>query len=74
VGRPVIWGLASEGEAGVAKVLQMLKDELELAMALTGCVKVSDISRNHVQTEQDRLAQSMWALTMQGQSIVMKNL
>ncbi|CAM6129438.1 unnamed protein product [Calypogeia fissa] len=57
VGRPVLWGLASEGETGVKKVLQMLKDEFELAMALAGCVKVSDINRNHVQTEQQRMAQ-----------------
>lgn len=55
VGRPVVWGLAADGEAGVSKVLQMLRDELELAMALSGCTKVSDINRNHVQTEEDRL-------------------
>jgi (S)-2-hydroxy-acid oxidase len=57
VGRPVLWGLATDGEAGVKKVLQMLREEFELAMALAGCVKVSDITRNHVQTEQERLAQ-----------------
>ncbi|KAK7833720.1 peroxisomal (s)-2-hydroxy-acid oxidase glo4, partial [Quercus suber] len=31
IGRPVIYGLAAKGEYGVRKVIQMLKDELELA-------------------------------------------
>lgn len=37
VGRPVLWGLANAGAAGVAHVLRLLRDELEIAMALTGC-------------------------------------
>ena len=37
IGRPVVYGLAVEGEAGVSKVLQMLRDELELTMSLVGC-------------------------------------
>ncbi|KAG6545200.1 hypothetical protein Mapa_013312 [Marchantia paleacea] len=57
VGRPVLWGLASEGETGVKKVLQMLREEFQLAMALAGATKVSDITRAHVQTEQERMAQ-----------------
>jgi isopentenyl diphosphate isomerase/L-lactate dehydrogenase-like FMN-dependent dehydrogenase len=36
VGRAVLWGLAADGEAGVAYVLRLLKDELDLAMALAG--------------------------------------
>jgi len=43
IGRPYIWGLALEGEAGVKRVLAMLKDELELAMALAGCATVEAI-------------------------------
>ncbi|KAI5594206.1 hypothetical protein BDE02_03G059800 [Populus trichocarpa] len=58
VGRPVIYGLAAKGEAGVRKVMHMLKDELELTMALAGCPSVEDISRSHVRTDRDRL-QSM---------------
>ncbi|KAI9397696.1 hypothetical protein POPTR_003G069400v4 [Populus trichocarpa] len=58
VGRPVIYGLAAKGEAGVRKVMHMLKDELELTMALAGCPSVKDISRSHVRTDRDRL-QSM---------------
>ena len=37
VGRPAIYGLAHAGAAGVAHVLRLLRDELEIAMALTGC-------------------------------------
>jgi (S)-2-hydroxy-acid oxidase len=51
VGRPIIYGLAVKGESGVKKVLEMLHDELELAMSLSGCCRVKDITRSHVQTE-----------------------
>ena len=54
VGRPVIFGLAADGEDGVRKVMKMLKDELELTMALSGCPSVQDITRSHVTTECDR--------------------
>lgn len=37
VGRPYVFGLAAAGAVGVAHVLQMLRGELEVAMALTGC-------------------------------------
>jgi 4-hydroxymandelate oxidase len=37
VGRPVLHGLANAGAQGVAHVLRLLRDELEMAMALTGC-------------------------------------
>ncbi|MDZ4357142.1 MAG: alpha-hydroxy-acid oxidizing protein, partial [Variovorax sp.] len=37
VGRPVIHGLANAGATGVAHVIRLLRDELEIAMALCGC-------------------------------------
>jgi 4-hydroxymandelate oxidase len=37
VGRPILWGLAVGGRAGVAEVLALLRDDLERAMALGGC-------------------------------------
>ncbi|KAG2728591.1 hypothetical protein I3760_01G212600 [Carya illinoinensis] len=55
IGRPVVFGLAAKGEHGVKRVIQMLKDELELAMALSGCPSVKDITRSHVRTERERL-------------------
>lgn len=45
VARPTIWGLAAEGEAGVAGVLEILRAEFENAMALTGCRSVDEIGR-----------------------------
>jgi 4-hydroxymandelate oxidase len=42
IGRPVLHGLANSGAVGVAHVLRLLRDELEIAMALTGCRDLSD--------------------------------
>ncbi|KAK4269047.1 hypothetical protein QN277_022253 [Acacia crassicarpa] len=55
VGRPVIFGLAAKGEAGVRQVIETLKTELELTMALSGCPTLKDITRKHVKTEKERL-------------------
>ncbi|MGA7879974.1 MAG: alpha-hydroxy acid oxidase [Terrimicrobiaceae bacterium] len=48
VGRPILWGLAVGGEAGVKHVLEMLRQEFDLAMALSGCPRLSAISRDLV--------------------------
>ena len=46
LGRPVLWGLALDGAAGVAAVLGHLRGELDLAMALCGCPRIADITRD----------------------------
>jgi isopentenyl diphosphate isomerase/L-lactate dehydrogenase-like FMN-dependent dehydrogenase len=43
IGRPVLWGLAVNGEAGVGHVLDLLTAELELAMALAGAASVAEL-------------------------------
>ncbi|MBD1899653.1 alpha-hydroxy-acid oxidizing protein [Trichocoleus sp. DQ-A3] len=48
LGRPVLWGLAVGGEAGVRHVLELLRDELDLAIALSGCAKLQDIDSSLV--------------------------
>jgi isopentenyl diphosphate isomerase/L-lactate dehydrogenase-like FMN-dependent dehydrogenase len=48
VGRPPLWGLAAGGEAGAARVLELLRGELELALALCGCASPSQLGRDHV--------------------------
>jgi 4-hydroxymandelate oxidase len=48
IGRAFMWGLAAGGEEGVARVLAMLRSELELAMALCGCRSVGEINRDLV--------------------------
>ncbi|HEY1102127.1 MAG TPA: alpha-hydroxy acid oxidase [Burkholderiaceae bacterium] len=42
VGRPYIYGLANAGAAGVAHVVRLLRDELEIAMALCGCATLAE--------------------------------
>ncbi len=37
IGRPVLWGLAVDGEQGEKNVLEILKKEFRLAMMLCGC-------------------------------------
>ncbi|MBD6616580.1 alpha-hydroxy-acid oxidizing protein [Komarekiella sp. 'clone 1'] len=43
IGRPVLWGLAVAGQVGVSHVISLLQDELNVAMALSGCAKLQDI-------------------------------
>jgi len=48
VGRPVLWGLAAGGQQGVELALKMLRDEFDLAMALSGCQNIKAIGRDLV--------------------------
>jgi 4-hydroxymandelate oxidase len=45
-GRAYLWGLAADGERGVRDVIALLRAELELAMALSGCADVASINRS----------------------------
>jgi len=46
VGRPIIWGLAVDGERGAKDVLVVLGKEFELAMRLCGCTSIAEITRD----------------------------
>jgi 4-hydroxymandelate oxidase len=48
IGRPQLWGLAANGEEGVRLVLEMFREELALAMALSGCRVLSEVDRSLV--------------------------
>jgi isopentenyl diphosphate isomerase/L-lactate dehydrogenase-like FMN-dependent dehydrogenase len=48
-GRAPLWGLAARGEAGARHVLELLRDEILLALKLAGCTSPSDVTREHVQ-------------------------
>ena len=50
VGRPCIFALAVAGAVGVAHVLQLLRAELEVAMALTGCADLASIGPQTIWT------------------------
>jgi isopentenyl diphosphate isomerase/L-lactate dehydrogenase-like FMN-dependent dehydrogenase len=48
-GRAPMFGLAAAGEDGVRGVLELLRDELELALCLLGCTSPDELTREHVQ-------------------------
>ena len=48
LGRPFVWGLASHGAMGVAHVIRLVRDELEMTMALTGCATLADIDASRL--------------------------
>lgn len=48
VGRPVLWGLALDGAAGVTRVLELLLTEFDNALALAGAPRAADLDRGWV--------------------------
>jgi 4-hydroxymandelate oxidase len=46
VGRTILWGLCVAGEQGAVHILEILRQELDEAMLLCGCSKLSDIDRS----------------------------
>lgn len=47
VGRPALWGLAVSGQAGAERALEILTEELRLALALLGCPSPAAVEREH---------------------------
>ena len=47
LGRPVLWALAAGGEAGIARALAIVREELEIALALLGTPAPSAVTRAH---------------------------
>lgn len=48
IGRPYLWGLGAFGQPGVERVLDILRVELELAMAQCGTRSINEIKSTHV--------------------------
>ncbi len=48
VARPYLWGLASFGQRGVARVIELLRTELALDMGMSGVANISEIDRKLV--------------------------
>jgi 4-hydroxymandelate oxidase len=48
IGRPGIWGLAAGGADGVARVLELLRDQLENVLRLLGVADVDELSADHL--------------------------
>ncbi len=49
-GRQPLWGLAADGEAGARAVLELLREELAIAMHLTGCRSLEEVDRSVLAT------------------------
>jgi isopentenyl diphosphate isomerase/L-lactate dehydrogenase-like FMN-dependent dehydrogenase len=49
IGRAAAGGLAVGGEAGVARVLGLLREEIELGLGLLGCTSPGQVTRSHVE-------------------------
>jgi L-lactate dehydrogenase (cytochrome) len=43
IGKAFLYGLAADGEAGVSLAIEIIRKELEISMALTGCVDAGNI-------------------------------
>jgi isopentenyl diphosphate isomerase/L-lactate dehydrogenase-like FMN-dependent dehydrogenase len=50
IGRPYLWGLAAFGQAGVARIVEILRAELAGVMGMAGTAKVSQIDRSFVRS------------------------
>ena len=50
IGKAFLYGLACEGQAGVERVVDILNEELQRAMILTGCLSVQEASREILHT------------------------
>jgi 4-hydroxymandelate oxidase len=44
IGRPILWGLTLDGADGVRAVLQKIREEIDLSMALAGCATIGDVT------------------------------
>jgi 4-hydroxymandelate oxidase len=44
IGRPVLWGLAAGGQEGLGRMLGLLRDEIDLALALCGCASMAEVA------------------------------
>ena len=45
LGRPILWALAASGESGVVKALDILKEEFEISLKLSGCCNIQEIRK-----------------------------
>ncbi len=48
IGRAYLYGLAAGGEEGVARVYEILKDEMTRVMQLIGCTSLKDLDESYV--------------------------
>ena len=69
IGRPYLYGLAVNGEEGVAHVLDILKDEIDRTLALMGVGSVAELDRSWVVPRASAAAQSQNTSAFQDQTV-----
>jgi isopentenyl diphosphate isomerase/L-lactate dehydrogenase-like FMN-dependent dehydrogenase len=62
-GRALVYGLAAGGEAGAARAVSLLVDELQLAMALAGCGSVRALDRSWLTTAPEGERSATWSVS-----------
>jgi len=50
VGRPYVWGLGADGEAGADAMFRILTDEVDRCLALIGVPRLADVTRENLRT------------------------
>lgn len=55
IGRPVLWGLAYDGEFGVGNALTVLQEEFQQCMGLAGCVSLDELGPDKLMLVDARL-------------------
>lgn len=55
VGRPWVYGLAADGERGISKALDILREEIDRTLALMGRTDVSELDRSDVRAATSEL-------------------
>ncbi|KIW41450.1 uncharacterized protein PV06_07008 [Exophiala oligosperma] len=73
VGRPVLWGLAYDGERGVKMALDILEEEFRACMALTGMRSVEEI-RQYGRSLLRRVSTTPWDIQLSRQAKVKSSL
>jgi isopentenyl diphosphate isomerase/L-lactate dehydrogenase-like FMN-dependent dehydrogenase len=48
LGRAPLHGVAAAGEAGALRALQIYHDEIDRVLALVGCTRLNQLTREHV--------------------------
>ena len=44
LGRPLMYGIGADGEKGLRRILDIIKDELSTALGLVGLTDINDVS------------------------------
>ena len=63
LGRAYLYALATAGQAGVANLLNLIEKEMKVAMTLTGAKSITDISKDSLVQEINKLPAALAPLS-----------